>query len=486
MLFNSVQFLVFFPIVVSIYFILPHKFRWLHLLIASCIFYMYFVPVYILLLFANIIVNYFAGILIEDADEKHKKTWQVLSLVFNIGLLAFFKYYNFFIENINELLHISNSRVSLPFLHILLPLGLSFHTFQAIAYTTEIYREEQKAERNFGLYSLYIMFFPQLVAGPIERPQAMLPQLHKRHELDYDNVAGGIRQMLWGMIKKVVIADRLSLLTTPMFHDIDKQSGIGLAIGAVFFLFQVFCDFSGYSDIAIGAARVLGFKLMTNFNFPYRSRSVSEFWKRWHISLSTWFNDYLYTPIVYSLRKYRYLSVIMGVCATFLISGFWHGAAWKYIVWGGLLGLAVIYEILTKKTRARFFDNLPRRLSDKIAVACTFVYLCMVDVFFVANDSRDGFHVLKMFTHIPSEIMTFLRTHKAGQLNLPNLYTYVYPGLAAILLLETVHWFMTRYDLKNTFKEKPALLRWTIYYSGLFLLLFCGVYEKTQFIYFQF
>ena len=297
MLFNSFEFLVFFPVVTILYFLLPHRFRWFHLLAASCYFYMAFVPVYILILFGTIVVDYFAGILIENAQGARRKWYLVMSILANVGALAFFKYYNFFTDNVNHLLHIANAGTSLPLLNIILPIGLSFHTFQAMSYTIEVYRGNQKAERHFGIYSLYVMFYPQLVAGPIERPQNLLHQFHEPHTFEYANVVSGLRQMLWGMVKKMIIADRLASVCDPVFNDPAHNSGIGLAIAAVFFAFQIFCDFSGYSDIAIGAARVMGFKLMTNFNNPYHSRSISEFWKRWHISLSTWFKDYLYISL---------------------------------------------------------------------------------------------------------------------------------------------------------------------------------------------
>ncbi len=335
MLFNSIEFLLFFPIVTVLYFLLPHKYRWMHLLTASCIFYMFFVPVYILILAGTIVIDYIAGILIENAEGHRKKAFLIMSLVANIGVLAVFKYYNFFIENIEVFMGWFGIQADLPLLGILLPIGLSFHTFQAMSYTIEVYREEQKAERHFGIYALYVMFYPQLVAGPIERPQNMLHQFHERHQLKYNNVARGMRQMLWGMVKKVVIADRLGLVTADIFNNPHEQSGITVAIGAVFFAFQIFCDFSGYSDIAIGAGRVMGFDLMTNFYYPFRSRSISEFWKRWHISLSTWFSDYVHMPMSYSLRKYRLWGIAISTLITFLISGFWHGSAWQYIIWGG-------------------------------------------------------------------------------------------------------------------------------------------------------
>lgn len=297
MLFNSIEYLLFFPIVCALFFLLPHKVRWFHLLVASCIFYMYFIPVYILILFLTIIVDYIAGIMIEQAVGRRRKWFLVMSIFANVGILVVFKYYNFLTENFNALFHITHLPLTIPYMDIILPIGLSFHTFQAMSYTIEVYRGNQTAERHFGVYALYVMFFPQLVAGPIERPQNVLHQFHEKHTLKYENVAVGVRLILWGMIKKVVIADRLSMVVDSVFNAPYGHSGVMAGIAAIFFSFQIFCDFSAYSDIAIGSARVMGFKLMTNFNKPYHSRSISEFWKRWHISLSTWFRDYLYIPL---------------------------------------------------------------------------------------------------------------------------------------------------------------------------------------------
>ena len=298
MLFNSFEFALFFPIVTILYFLLPHKHRWWLLLAASAYFYMVFVPSYILILGVTIVVDYFAGILIErEQSPKRKKYFLLASLIANIGFLAFFKYFNFLNTNIDALANLIGWNYSLPNLEIILPIGLSFHTFQAMSYTIEVFRGNQKVERHFGIYALYVMFYPQLVAGPIERPQNMLHQFHEEHSFDYQRVTDGLKLMTWGLFKKVVIADRLAPLVSEYYNNPQGFSGPELALGTVLFAVQIYGDFSGYSDIAIGAAQVMGFKLMTNFKRPYWALSISEFWKRWHISLSTWFRDYLYIPL---------------------------------------------------------------------------------------------------------------------------------------------------------------------------------------------
>ena len=301
MVFNSLSFLVFFPIVTALYFLLPHRYRWMMLLAASSVFYMYFVPKYILILLFTIIVDYFAGIWIEQQRQKegggYKTAFLVLSIIANVGVLAFFKYFNFINDNAAEIARFFGWNYPIEDLKILLPIGLSFHTFQAMSYTIEVYRGHHAAERHFGIYALYVMFYPQLVAGPIERPQSLLQQFHREHHFNETDAVEGLRLMLFGMFQKVVIADRVALIVNPVFDKPAAFHGLAIIIALVLFSFQIYCDFAGYSNIAIGAARVMGFRLMTNFNRPYMAQSVSEFWRRWHISLSTWFKDYVYLSL---------------------------------------------------------------------------------------------------------------------------------------------------------------------------------------------
>ncbi len=387
MLFNSFHFVFFFVVVTSLYFILPHRFRWMLLLGSSCYFYMAFIPVYILILGFTIVIDYFAGILLEDTEGKKRKYWLIASLVANIGVLAIFKYYNFLNNNLSEALNAFGYHNSVPNLSILLPIGLSFHTFQAMSYTIEVYRGKQKAERNFGIYSLYVMFYPQLVAGPIERPQNLIHQFYEKHYFEYERVVEGLKLMLWGFFMKLVIADRLAIYVNAVYNNADQHSGKTLALATVFFAFQIYCDFAGYSSIAIGAAKVMGFKLMTNFNRPYFSRSISEFWKRWHISLSTWFKDYLYISLggnrVSVPRWYFNLFIV------FAISGLWHGANWTYIIWGAINGFYLVFAIVTDKSRKRlsslvYLDRMPK-IHHALQILVTFVLACFAWIFFRAN-----------------------------------------------------------------------------------------------------
>jgi D-alanyl-lipoteichoic acid acyltransferase DltB (MBOAT superfamily) len=386
MLFNSPEFVVFFVITTSLFFLLPHSFRWLLLLLASCIFYMFFKPEYILILAFTIAIDYYAGIKIESApDHAARKRYLVLSLCANIGILAVFKYYNFINDNITGLFAMTGHKNPIPYLKILLPLGLSFHTFQAMSYTIEIYRGNQKAERHFGIYSLYVMFYPQLVAGPIERPQNILHQFHEKKYFDYERVLAGLRLMLLGFFKKIVIADRLGIYVDSIYRDVEHANSISVAIALFFFAFQVYCDFSGYSDIALGSAKVMGYDLMKNFDKPFMSKNITEFWRRWHISLSTWFNDYLFTPLVIKKRDWGKWGVVFGLMITFLLSGLWHGAGWPFLIYGALYGIAVSFEFLTKKTRTKISRQMPAFVYNNISRLLTFIYLCLALVFFRAG-----------------------------------------------------------------------------------------------------
>ena len=387
MLFNSLQFLVFFLVATLWFFRLKdQRQRILLLLVASCYFYMSFVPVYIVILGSVIVVDYFAGIRIEKSEGKIRKKWLIISLAANIGTLVVFKYYNFFLDNIHTSFLFFNKEVNLPFLRIALPLGLSFHTFQAMSYTIEVFRKNQHAEKTFLTYALYVMFYPQLVAGPIERPQNILPQLHEFRPYNWDNVKEGLARMMWGFYKKAVIADRLSIAVDYTYTYTGNCSSLALLTGAVLYAFQIYCDFSGYSDIAIGAAKVMNIKLMENFNQPFLSPNMTTYWRRWHISLSSWFYDYLFSPVVVSLRYWGTAAITVGLLVTFFISGLWHGAAWKFIVWGLLHGLALVYEYYTKKTRKRIFSLLPAWLSLYSSILITFTFGVFVFVFFRARN----------------------------------------------------------------------------------------------------
>jgi D-alanyl-lipoteichoic acid acyltransferase DltB (MBOAT superfamily) len=439
---------------------------------------MSFVPIYILILGFTIIIDYWAGIFLEKTTGKNRKFFLIASLVANIGVLSVFKYYNFFNENLTALLHDIGLENPVPALSILLPIGLSFHTFQAMSYTIEVYRGNQKAEKNFGIYALYVMFYPQLVAGPIERPQNLLHQFYENHKFDYERVVNGLKLILWGFFKKLVIADRLALYVGAVYNNPTHHTGLSFIMATIFFAFQIYCDFSGYSDIAIGAAKVMGFKLMTNFNRPYLARNISEFWQRWHISLSTWFKDYLYIPLggnrVSVPRWYFNLFFV------FLISGLWHGANWTFIIWGALNGFYLVFAIVSRGIRNRIaqlvgLNKLPR-INRTIEVATTFMLVCFAWIFFRANSLADSFLIIKNIFNLKGPL--FFDSAD------PSSFVFSVFGICMLLMIELKQeYYKGKFSL---FNNPHWLIRNLSYAVLIILILLIGVFDGGQFIYFQF
>ncbi len=488
MLFNSISFLLFFIIVTTFYFVLPLRAGRYMLLLASCYFYMVFVPKYIIILAITITVDYFVGVGLEKISVKYKKTLLIVSIISNIGFLFVFKYFNFFNTNISYIAELINWNYPIGSLEIILPIGLSFHTFQSLSYIIEVYRNKQKAEQNFGIFALYVMFYPQLVAGPIERPQNMLHQFHKKYKFDLYRVADGLKLMLWGMFKKVVIADRLAIFVNEVYNNPNNYHGLPVLIATVFFAFQIYCDFSGYSDIARGSAKVMGFELMVNFDKPYLSKSISEFWKRWHISLSSWFKDYVYIPLggnrVNKMKLYRNLFI------TFLLSGLWHGANWTYVIWGGLNGLYLIFSQVTISSRKRiveFFkiNRLPKA-HNIFKVACTFVLTTFAWIFFRANSFSDAVQIfISLFSgwnrgELSSSVSRVL-SHTPELSKVSFLVAFVL--ISFLMLIEIIQ---TKVIINKKLDEKLSYGSWTIYILGIFAIIILGQFTKLQFIYFQF
>jgi len=499
MLFNSLSFYIFFPIVTAVYFLLPHRFRWMWLLAASAYFYMSFVPYYILILCVTILIDYYSGIAIERSEGKRRKQFLTLSLIANLGMLGFFKYFNFFNANVDALAQWIGWNYPIQALNIILPLGLSFHTFQSMAYTIEVYRGHQKAEQHLGFLALYVLFYPQLVAGPIERPGNLLPQLHEERRFDYQNATDGLRLMAWGFFKKLVIADRLALLVDPIYANPRQYPGPLHILAMMALAYQVYCDFSGYSDIAIGAARVMGFRLMTNFDRPFSATSMSEFWKRWNISLSSWFRDYFYIPLGGNrVSRPRYY---FNVFLTFLASGLWHGASWNFVIWGGLHGIFVLIEIWTKNLRAAFerfnpLGKLPslQRLLQNFVVFLLVAFAC---IFFRAASLSDAWYIVEHlfsgydFSQIPLWLEV-IRATLGKNFPLAILFTSLTGAqvliimIAQILFLEAVQYFQKQNPLEHVLIGKNAFLRWSAYYALLANILLFGAFSQTTFIYFQF
>ncbi len=496
MLFNSIKFLIFFPIVSIIYFTIPQKIKSLWLLIMSYFFYMCWNPKYVILIATSTLITYYSGILIEKVEsinsqkkKQHgKKIVVILSIVSNLSILFFFKYFPFAINNLNAGLSIFNISFNIPTFDILLPVGISFYTFQALGYTIDVYRQEIPAEKSLLKYALFVSFFPQLVAGPIERSKNLLNQINKENHFEYNRVKNGLLLMIWGLFQKMVIADHIAIVVNQIYDNYEQYTGVYLMFATILFAFQIYCDFAGYSNIAIGAARVMGFSLMDNFKRPYFARSVGDFWRRWHISLSTWFRDYLYIPLggnrCSKLRKYFNLMV------TFLISGLWHGASWNYVVWGGMNGSYQVIGDFIKPLRQTVSDKLnvrkecfSYRLLCKIS---TFILIDFSWLFFRADGFRNGCMMLKIIF---------------GNFSFASIFDHVsYPiGLdgydfkimiLGILLLIVIDCMSERLDVLEWLSEQNIWFRWTMYYVLILSIIIFGVYgisyNSEQFIYFQF
>ena len=472
MVFNSIEFVIFLPIVVLLFYLLPQKARWLMLLVASCVFYMWFVPKYILILLVTIIIDYSAGILMEKhADEpKKKKTFLVISVVSTLLVLFIFKYLGFINDNFVWLCQKLGLDVRTS-VNIILPIGLSFHTFQSMSYVIEVYRGHQKAERHFGYYSLYVMFFPQLVTGPIERPGNLLRQLHEYKDFRYENISKGMRLILFGLFIKMVVADHLGAYVDEVYANPAEYNSWSVMLAMAFYSFQIYCDFFGYSTIALGSAKLMGFDISDNFRTPYLAKNIAEFWHRWHISLSTWFRDYVYFPLGGSRVKFGRWA--FNILVVFVLSGIWHGAAWTFLFWGFAHGLL---HILEKALRNRFPYKEPNSKwlgisLDALRIAKTFVLVTLFWVMFRATD----------FANM-RDIFVAAVTNFGGGQNLavkPEVWLYL-----ALFILSDLLLFNTRFDAWC--EGKPMVVRWLIYALLIFLVIACSSVNSFPFIYFQF
>ena len=472
MVFNSIAFLIFLPIVVLLFYLLPHKWRWLMLLAASCVFYMWFVPKYILILLVTIVIDYGAGVLMERYADRHKlkKTFFIISIVSTLTVLLVFKYLNFLTANLDQLCASLGMETHL-LTHIILPIGLSFHTFQSMSYVIEVYRGHQKAERHFGYYALYVMFFPQLVTGPIERPGNLLHQLHEKKEFRYENISKGMRLILFGFFVKMVVADHLGEYVDEVYGHLDEYNSWSVLGCMFFYSFQIYCDFFGYSTIALGSAKLMGFDLMDNFRSPYLSKNIAEFWHRWHISLSTWFRDYVYIPLGGSRVKFGRWA--FNILVVFVLSCIWHGAAWPFLLWGFAHGLLHIIE---KALRNRFPSKESQskwvRISvDALCVLKTFVLVTLFWVVFRATDLE----------HLKAIFVTAFTNFGGGEQMSVKPGMWIYLGL---FILSDIVLRNTRFDAWC--EGKPMVVRWLIYAVLVFMVIACSSVKNFPFIYFQF
>ncbi len=399
MLFNSIEFLIFFPIVTILFYVLPHKYRWLHLLISSCVFYMFFIPQYILILFTTIAIDYIAGIWIEKALLEKKKSYLIISIISTCLVLFVFKYFDFFNQNMLYLSHKFGFYYPEKIVKFILPIGLSFHTFQSLSYVIEVYKGNQKAEKHFGIYSLYVMFYPQLVTGPIERPQNLLTQLREEKVFNYNAISEGLRLILFGLFIKMVLADNLAQYVDQIYASPSEYNSFSILKGLFLYSFQIYGDFLGYSTIAVGCAKTIGFHLMDNFKTPYLSNSINEFWQRWHISLSSWFRDYVYFPLGGS--KVKVQRWIINILIVFILSGLWHGPYWTFILWGLAHGLVYIFERMLR----RIFKT--QNIENKILIFVgtifgilkTFIIVSFIWILFRASDLNQVKLICKSLLH---------------------------------------------------------------------------------------
>jgi D-alanyl-lipoteichoic acid acyltransferase DltB (MBOAT superfamily) len=484
MLFNSVPFLFFFTIVTILYFSIPYRFRWALLLFASYIFYAGFQPEYLFLIVLLTLVSYFSALQMgkQPIPSKRKKIL-LICLTFHLGILFIFKYYNFFNASMRALFGHFDLSFGLPPLPFLLPVGLSFFTFKSLSYAIDVYRGGQVPERHLGRLGLYIAFFPQLLAGPIERAKRLLPQFHGRHDFDYQRVSDGLKLMLWGLFQKMVIADNLAPFVDAVYNHPTHYQGASLMLATLFFTFQIYCDFAGYSDIAIGAAQVLGFRTMDNFNRPYFSKSIQEFWRRWHISLSTWFRDYLYFPLggnrVSVPRWYLNLFIVLVIC------GFWHGANWTFIIWGGIHGFFLVFAAFTEGVRKRVHQGLGLnripRIQHALKVLVTFLCVCFAWIFFRANNVSDGLYII-------SHLWTgWGDVHGWGLIPFEGILKFnLMIGVASTGILLIIHFLQGEDHFSHWLSQKRMVWRWSVYYSMILSILLFGPFASKEFIYFQF
>jgi len=433
---------------------------------------------YGLLIFASTVSTYIAGILVEKQSNALSKRWILyITLLFNVGMLFVFKYYDFFSDTLRIVLNQFNVFYDVPALKLILPVGISFYTFQVISYLMDVYNGKIPAEKHFGYFAAFVAFFPKLISGPIERAGSLLPQFREEQEFNYQRVTDGLQLIAWGLFKKMVIADRVAVYVDQVYNNPGNFAGLPLVLATVFYAFQIYCDFSGYTDIARGSARIMGLRLMKNFDNPYFSKSISEFWRRWHISLSTWLNDYIYSPILINKRHWGLMAIIFSLFATFFICGLWHGAYWTFIIWGLLHGLMLSLEVITKKGRKKLRKIVPKILYDNISMLLTFSFVCFTYIFFRANTVSDAFLIIK-------NIGSFSFTDQSIIIPQMNKIELVIAFLS-IAFLESVQLIQGKVQLRQFIYKRGSMFRWTLYVVFVSYILFFRT-SGAQFIYFQF
>jgi alginate O-acetyltransferase complex protein AlgI len=483
MIFNSFGYLVFLPITILIYYLLPFRFRWVLLLAASYFFYLIWRVEFVLVLITATVVSYFSALKMgQIPNKKQRRNYLIFSIIINLGMLGFFKYLGFFTGIVNEVAGITGSGYSVPYFRILLPIGISFYIFQTIGYTVDVYRGVIKPEKNAGVYALFVSFFPLVLAGPIERGRRLIPQFHIEHTFDPHMITSGLRLILWGMFKKIVIADRLSIFVQPVFNEPGYFHGLEIVFAIILKMMQVYADFSGYTDIAIGSARLLGFKLSPNFNRPFSAQSIAAFWGRWHISLTSWLRDYVYfsLPFKYHGKTVNW-RLNLNLLITFLLVGFWHGPYWNFIIFGLLHGSFMVLANISKPvvsnvTRISGLIKFPG-LIKWLNISATFLLVCSTGFFFGQHPLHDSLLMIRNmanFSHSYTAILPLLKNNDF---------------LLSILLVIFMLWFEYQIAVKSfasKFLSKPIIIRYSGYLLMLFFLLALGVFSSQKFLYLQF
>lgn len=475
--FNSLQYLIFLPIVFILHWVMPQKYRWIILLVASYYFYMSWNAKYVFLILFTTSITYCCGIALEKIKDKgRRKAILAITLIACLGVLALFKYGNFFLDSAVSFLSIFSIKLHPITIRLLLPVGISFYTFQTLSYVIDVYRGDIEAEHHFGYYATFISFFPQLVAGPIERSSNLLPQIKKERIFSYEAGREGMLLMAWGFFKKVVIADTLAIYSDKIFKNVLSYSGFSLIVAIFFFTIQIYCDFSGYSDIAIGTAKLFGIKLMDNFKSPYFSSSLKEFWSRWHISLSTWLRDYVYIPL--GGNRVSKLRHEINLMITFLISGLWHGANWTFVVWGGVHGLGQVLESLFQYKRK---NNIVYRVIKTIMVFC---FVSFVWVFFRAQNFNEVVHV---FTHLFTGIGNLAGYLYKGYRDIYMPESLIVRCVIMLIILALHDGYCLNHNIQCVIQRLPTPVRWSVYLFFVWLIIaFMPIGADQEFIYFQF
>jgi alginate O-acetyltransferase complex protein AlgI len=478
MSFISPEFVIFFSVVMPLFFWMRHRFRWALLLVLSYLFYAYGTVQYLPLIIISTLVDYVAARMMPLRPAPAWRTaWLLASISVNLGILFTFKYFNFF----GEVMGSAFGYTPVMF-DVVLPVGISFYTFQSMSYTIDVYRGRIQPEKHVGIVAAYVAFFPQLVAGPIERATNLMPQFNERKLFDEERTVSGLQLILWGFFKKVVIADRLAIYVNTVYNDVHNYSGVSLWLATFFFAFQIYCDFSAYSDIAIGTARILGFNLMENFRQPYFARSVGEFWGRWHISLSTWFRDYVYIPL--GGNRVPVGRHLLNIMIVFLLSGLWHGAGWTFIIWGTLHGLAVVGQNGMRYLGWELFPRSAGWMVAGLKILLTFGFVCFSWIFFRANSLEDAQYIVgHLLVFDPTADVTAMFAE--GLLGAQTEFMLSMGLIAGLLVMDAL---ATRTPLPEVARRLPLAVRWPVYYALGTAVVFSGLYGTgaQQFIYFQF